>query len=428
MKNVLSLILGGGRGSRLYPLTLRRSEPALPIAGKYRLIDIPVSNCLNSGINRIYVLTQFLSASLHRHIANTFKLAPFSQGFVEVLAAQQTNECTDWFKGTADAVRQQLRHIESDSGDEILILYADQLYVMDFRALVREHREHRADLTLAVVPVAAQVASNYGVVRVDDDNRVVELVEKPQIDTDLERFRVSRQWLQAHGGDAVAKPYLANMGIYLCRRDLLLDLLRGDETLVDFVHDVLPRVMKNGRVQAHVFNGYWDDLGTIRSYYQANLGLLEDEPAFDFHSSQGVIYTRARNLPAARLSRATINRSIVSDGCMVGRGTALEQSLLGVRSVVGDDVQIHASLILGAHRYESAREIEANLKAGIPPIGIGSNSLIERAIIDKDCRIGKNVRIVNEQNLTSFETPDYVIRDGIVVVPDGAIIPDGTRI
>jgi glucose-1-phosphate adenylyltransferase len=427
MKNVLCLILGGGRGSRLYPLTLRRSEPALPIAGKYRLIDIPVSNCLNSGINRIYVLTQFLSASLHRHIANTYKLAPFSQGFVEVLAAQQTNECTDWFKGTADALRQQLRHIESDPGDEILILYSDQLYVMDFRALAREHREHRADLTLAVVPVAAQVARNYGVVRVGDDNRVVELEEKPQVETDLERLRMSPKWLQAHGCDPSATPYLANMGIYLCRRDWLLELLR-DNTPVDFVHHVLPKVLQNGRVQAHVFKGYWDDLGTIRSYYQANLGLLEDEPAFDFRSSQGVIYTRARNLPAARLSRATINRSIVSDGCMVGQGAALERSLLGVRSVIGNDVKIRGSLVLGAHRYEPAAEIEANLKAGFPPIGIGPNSLIERAIIDKDCRIGKNVRIVNEQNLTSFEGPNYVIRDGIVVVPDGSIIPDGTHI
>ena len=428
MKNVLCMILGGGRGSRLYPLTLRRSEPALPIAGKYRLIDIPVSNCLNSGINRIYVLTQFLSASLHRHIANTFKLAPFSQGFVEVLAAQQTNECTDWFKGTAHALRQQLRHIESDSGDEILILYGDQLYVMDFRALVREHRELRADLTLAVVPVAPQIASNYGVVRVDDGDRVVELVEKPQSEIDLQRLRMSPKWLQAHACHPSGKPYLANMGIYLCRRDLLLELLRGDETLVDFVNHVLPDVLKNCRVQAHVFKGYWDDLGTIRSYYEANLGLLEDEPAFDFHSSQGVIYTRARNLPAARLSRATINRSIVSDGCMVGQGAALERSLLGVRSVIADNARIHSSLILGAHRYEPAQEIATNLRAGIPPIGIGANSLIERAIIDKDCRIGKNVRIVNEQKLTSFEGPNYVIRDGIVVVPDGSIIPDGTRI
>ena len=299
MKNVLCLILGGGRGSRLYPLTLRRSEPALPIAGKYRLIDIPVSNCLNSGINRIYVFTQFLSASLHRHIANTYKLAPFSQGFVEVLAAEQTNERTDWFKGTADALRQQIRHIESDPGDEILILYSDQLYIMDFRALAREHREHRADLTLAVIPVAAHAASSYGVVRVDDEHRVVELVEKPQVDTNLERLRMSSQWLQAHGCDQDAKPYLANMGIYLCRRDWLLEVLRGEETLVDFVHHVLPRVMANGGMRAHVFNGYWEDLGTIRSYYDANLGLLEDDPAFNFHSSQGVIYTRARK-PAGR--------------------------------------------------------------------------------------------------------------------------------
>ncbi len=428
MKNVMCLILGGGRGSKLYPLTLRRSEPALPIAGKYRLIDIPVSNCLNSGINRIYVLTQFMSASLHRHIANSFKLAPFSQGFVEVLAAQQTNEATDWFKGTADAVRQQVRYIESDPGDEVLILYGDQLYVMDFRILARRHREHRADLTLAVVPVSREAASHFGIVRLGEGEQVLEMEEKPQTEAALERLRMSERWLAARECDGGAKPYLANMGIYLCRRELLLEVLHSGEPLVDFVHDVLPKILKQGRVHAHVFKGYWEDLGTVRSYYDANLALVEDEPAFDFHGSQGVIYTRARNLPAARLSRARIDRSIISDGCMVGQGATVNHSLLGVRTRIGANAHISDSLILGAHRYESAAEIETNLKTGVPPIGIGENSHIERAIIDKDCRIGKNVRIVNEQNLTCFEGRDYVIRDGLVIVPDGAIIPDGTQI
>jgi glucose-1-phosphate adenylyltransferase len=428
MKNVMCLILGGGRGSRLYPLTMRRSEPAVPIGGKYRLIDIPVSNCLNSGINRIYVVTQFLSASLHRHIANTFKLAPFSQGFIEVLAAQQTNEATDWFRGTADAVRQQIRYIESDPGDEVLILYGDQLYVMDFRLLAQEHRECRADLTLAVVPVSRKAASSFGIVRIDEHNWVHEMEEKPQSEAALDRLRMSKGWLSAQGCDPEAKPYLANMGIYLCRRDLLLEILRCEEPIVDLVKDVFPRLLQTGRVHAHLFKGYWDDLGTVRSYYEANLALVEDGPAFDFHQAQGVIYTRARNLPAARFCRARIDKSLVSDGCMVGQGASIEHSLLGVRTVVGAHVQVRHSLILGAHRYESPAEIECNARAGLPPMGIGENSRIERAIIDKDCRIGKNVRITNAVGRATYDGQDYVIRDGIVVLSDGAVIPDGTQI
>jgi glucose-1-phosphate adenylyltransferase len=428
MKNVLCLILGGGRGSQLYPLTLRRSEPAVPIAGKYRLIDIPVSNCLNSGINRIYVLTQFLSASLHRHIANTYKLAPFSQGFVEVLAAQQTNETTDWFKGTADAVRQQIRHIREDPGKEVLVLYGDQLYMMDFRQLVREHREQQADVTVGVVPVAEEAAEKFGILHVANDGRVVELVEKPGDPQTLRLLRMPEAWLASRGCQAGDKPYLANMGIYLFRRDLLLELLDGDNPPIDFVHDVLLRALGHKRVLAHLFRGYWDDLGSVRSYYEANLRLTDDDPPFTFYSSKGIIFTRARNLPAARLSGAKIERALVSDGCVVGEGSQLSRCIIGVRAQIGPNTVIRNSVILGTRHYEPLRDRAENQQKGLPPMGIGANSRIEGAIIDKDCRIGQNVRIVNESKRATSDGPNYFIRDGIVVLPDGAIVPDGTVI
>jgi glucose-1-phosphate adenylyltransferase len=428
MKNVLCLILGGGRGSQLYPLTLRRSEPAVPIAGKYRLIDIPVSNCLNSGINRIYVLTQFLSASLHRHIANTYKLAPFSQGFVEVLAAQQTNETTDWFKGTADAVRQQIRHIREDPGKEVLVLYSDQLYMMDYRELVQAHRDQQADLTVGVVPVAAEAARKFGIARVGNDGHVVELVEKPQDSATLTPLRMPEAWLTARGCHAGDKPYLANMGIYLFRRDLLLELLDGDNPPIDFVHDVLLRTLEHKRVLAHLFRGYWEDLGSVRSYYEANLRLADDEPPFTFYSSRGIIFTRARNLPAARLTGVQVERSLISDGCVVGAGSRLSRSIIGVRAQIGPNTVIRNSVILGTRHYESSLDRTTNQQKGIPPMGIGANSQIEGAIIDKDCRIGQNVRMTNQSKCVTFDGPDYFIRDGIIVLPDGAIVPDGTVI
>ncbi len=428
MKNVLCLILGGGRGSQLYPLTLRRSEPAVPIAGKYRLIDIPVSNCLNSGINRIYVLTQFLSASLHRHIAATYKLAPFSQGFVEVLAAQQTNEATDWFKGTADAVRQQIRHIRDDPGKEVLVLYSDQLYMMDYRQLIHEHREQRADVTVGVVPVVEEAAGKFGIAHVAEDGRVVELVEKPRDPATLTPLRMPESWLASRGCQASAKPYLANMGIYLFRRDLLLEMLDCANPPVDFVHDVLLQALKSKRVMAHLFHGYWEDVGSVRSYYEANLRLASDDPPFAFYSSKGIIYTRARNLPAARLTSAQIECSLISDGCVVGVGAKVERSVIGVRSCVGANVQIRDCVILGSRHYESPADRAANRRQGIPPMGIGDNSQIAGAIVDKDCRIGQNVRIANASKRVTFDGPEYFIRDSIVVVPDGAIIPDGTVI
>lgn len=428
MKDVLCLILGGGRGSRLFPLTLRRSEPAVPIAGKYRLIDIPVSNCLNSGINRIYVLTQFLSVSLHRHISNTYTFDPFSQGYVEVLAAQQTNEATAWYQGTADAIRQHLRYIQADPGQHVLLLYGDQLYRMDFEPLVRMHRETRADMTLAVTPVSAEMAGNFGIVNTDDESHVVEFVEKPRDAQTLARLQMPAGWFAERGLDGTARPFLASMGIYMFRRDFLLSHLTDAMPAVDVVGDVLTKALRSANVSAYLFTGYWDDLGTVRSYYEANLALLADSPPFDFHSDEGVIFTRARNLPASHVDNARVERSLISDGCFIARESNIIHSLIGVRSKIGPGVRIADSLVLGAHRYESEAEIESNRKEGVPPIGIGAGSVIQKAIIDKDCRIGKNVRILNEAGLEHHDGASYMIREGIVVVPDGSVLPDNTAI
>jgi glucose-1-phosphate adenylyltransferase len=428
MHNVLSLILGGGRGTRLYPLTKLRSKPAVPVAGKYRLIDIPISNCINSGLNRIYVLTQFLSVSLHRHIANTYKFDPFSQGFVEVLAAQQTNEAADWYQGTADAVRQQIRYVIEDPCREVLVLSGDQLYRMDFRQLLHTHRQAGADATLAVLPVPRSQTSGLGLVRVDETGRVIGFVEKPQSDAALEPVRMSEEWLAARGIQARGRPYLASMGIYVFQREALLELLNARPPATDFGKEVFPRSIRSHKVCAHVFDGYWEDLGTIKAYHEASLALAGDDPPFDFHSPEGVIYTRMRFLPASRMSGATVEQCLISDGCVVQAGADLRRCVLGVRSRIGRKATLRDTVIIGADRYETDAERLANRRRGVPNLVVGDNAVIERAILDKDSRIGSNVRIVNRAGLEDFEAENYVIRDGIVTIPRGSIIPDGTVI
>ncbi|HEY7312493.1 MAG TPA: glucose-1-phosphate adenylyltransferase [Gemmataceae bacterium] len=428
MQDVLSLILGGGRGTRLYPLTKLRSKPAVPVAGKYRLIDIPISNCINSGLNRIYILTQFLSVSLHRHIANTYKFDPFSQAFVEVLAAQQTNEAADWYQGTADAVRQQVRYVVEDPCKEVLILSGDQLYRMDFRQLLATHRETKADATLAVLPVPRNQVEGFGIVRVDETGKVVGFVEKPKTDEQLEPVRMSDEWLARHGVHGTGRPYLASMGIYVFNRDAMLDLLTAKPLATDFGKEVFPRSIRSHHVQAHVFDGYWEDLGTVKAYHEANLALAGDDPPFDFHSPEGVIYTRMRFLPASRISAASVKQCLISDGCIVQEGTNLERCVIGVRSRIGRNVVLRDSVLIGADRYETDLERLANRQRGLPDIGIGDGSVIERAIIDKDCRIGRNVRIANQRDLADAENDTWVIREGIITIPRGTIIPDGTVI
>ena len=425
MHDVLSLILGGGRGTRLFPLTMLRSKPAVPIAGKYRLIDIPISNCINSGINRIHVLTQFLSVSLHRHIANTYKFDPCSRGFVEVLAAQQTNETADWYQGTADAVRQNIRYVHEDGAKYILILSGDQLYRMDFRHLMKTHVESKADVSIAVLPVARSQVSGFGIVQADAQARVVGFVEKPQTEAQLQPLATSPEWMEKRGVVSHDRPYLASMGIYLFNREVLIDLLNAPPLATDFGKEIFPRSIKTHRVQAHLFDGYWEDVGTVKSYHEANLALASDEPPFDFHSSEGVIYTRMRFLPASRICGARLRQCLVSDGCVVGSGADLEHCVLGVRSRIGKNVRLRDTVIIGADRFETDEERADNARRGFPDLTIGEGSVIERAILDKDCRIGRDVKILNEKGQENAEGTNYVIRDGIIVVPNGTVIPDG---
>jgi glucose-1-phosphate adenylyltransferase len=428
MQSVLSLILGGGRGTRLYPLTQLRSKPAVPIAGKYRLIDIPISNCINSGLNRIYVLTQFLSVSLHRHIANTYKFDPFSRGFVEVLAAQQTNEAADWYQGTADAVRQNIRYIREDAGREVLILSGDQLYRMDFSQLIQTHRQNKADVTIAVLPVSQGQASSFGIVRLDDSGLVSGFLEKPQTEEQLKPLRTAEEWIQRRGIASKGRQFLASMGIYLFDRRTLIELLNSPPLATDFGKEIFPCSLRTHRVQAHLFDGYWEDLGTIKSYHEASLALASDNPPFDFHSPEGVIYTRMRFLPASRISSARLDECLVSDGCVIHPGTRIVRSVVGVRSRIGRNATLQDTVMIGADRYETDAERADNERRGFPSLGVGEGSVIERAILDKDCRIGRNVQIVNRGGLQNTEGDNYVIRDGIVVIPKSKAVLDGTII
>lgn len=427
MRSVLALILGGGRGTRLYPLTRSRSKPAVPVAGKYRLIDIPISNCINSGLNRIYVLTQFLSVSLHRHIANTYKFDMFSQGYVEVLAAQQTNESADWYQGTADAVRQNISYIEREGPDEVLILSGDQLYRMDYRHLIETHRGHKADVTIAAIPVTESQTAGFGLLSMDSHSRVTGFVEKPSTHEEREPYYTSAEWIERRGIACEGRNYLANMGIYLFRTEVLYDLLTAKPLATDFGKEVFPRNYKTRRVCAHLFDGYWEDLGTIRSYHEASLALAAPNPPFDFLSPEGVIYTRMRNLPASRIDGATFEHSVIADGCVIGSGTRIERSLIGVRSVIGSDCIIRDAVMIGSDQYETNAEKAENARNGLPNLNIGDGSVIERAILDKDCRIGKRVKLVNREGKQDFDAPNglYHIRDGIICIPRGTTIPDG---
>jgi glucose-1-phosphate adenylyltransferase len=428
MHDVLGLILGGGRGEALYPLTKHRSQPAVPLAGKYRLIDIPVSNCINSGVRRVYVLTQFLSVSLHRHIANTYKMSPFSHGFIEVLAAQQTNETTDWYQGTAHALRQNLGFVNDECPREDLVLSGDQLYRLDFHHLIETHRERGDDVTIAVKPVARERARRLGVIRCDAADRIVELVEKPEADADLARLRTPPDWLERRNVPPLDRGYLVNMGIYLFSRKALEAALAAQPDAVDLVREVIPGSLGSLNVRAYLFDGYWDDLGTVQAYHEGHLALAGDDPPFDFHSPEGVVYTRMRNLPPAHVLAARVEQCLVSDGCRVEAGANLERCVVGVRSHIGRDVVLRETVLNGADRFENDEERAANRRGGLPDFGVGDGCVIQRAIIDKDCRIGRDVRIVNAAGVRDAESDLYVIRDGIVVIPNGTVVPDGTVI
>ena len=417
MNDALAVILGGGRGTRLFPLTNERSKPAVPIAGKYRLIDIPVSNCLNSELPRIFVLTQYNSESLNKHLALTYKFDVFSSGFVTILAAEQTEESPDWFQGTADAVRRSLRHLRSHRGREVLILSGDQLYQMDFRRMAETHRRHAADATVAVIPVGREQTAGFGILKIDRQGRIVHFEEKPR----AERLADLESDIPGHGHG-----FLASMGIYLFGREAL-ERAVSDPTLVDFGRHVIPWAIGEIRVQAHFFRGYWEDVGTIRSYYKANLQLTDPMPPFDFYDAVRPVYTHPRFLPATKVEGCTLHRTLLSEGCIL-MGAEIERSVIGIRSRIGEGVRIRESLVLGADYYESLEEFDRAQARGLPPVGIGSGSVIERAIVDKNARIGRGVRIANEARVLETDGPGHYIRDGIVIVPKDGVIPDGTVI
>jgi glucose-1-phosphate adenylyltransferase len=428
MPRVISLILGGGRGTRLYPLTKSRSKPAVPIAGKYRLIDIPLSNCIHSGLNRIFVLTQFNSVSLHRHIYNTYKFDPFSGGFVEILAAQQTMEHESWYQGTADAVRRNIPYFTESAYDLVLILSGDQLYRMDFQDMIRTHLENKAAITIAALPVGEQEARACGIMKIQSDGRVLDFEEKPKTQEKLDRVRTDAGWLEKLGLRASGRPYLASMGIYLFNRPLLVDLL-SSSSATDFGHELLPQTIASHRVQAHLFEGYWEDIGTVGAFHQANIDLTRDEPSFDFAAEHGPIFTRPRFLACSRIIGATVKNSLICDGCVIGRGSVIENSVIGVRARIAENVTIRDTYIMGIDILEHDRQLAENRRLSRPDIGVDAHSVIERAIIDKNGRIGRNVKIVNKAGTTdSEETPTHVIRDGIVVIPKFTILADGTVI
>lgn len=429
MKRVLAIILGGGAGTRLYPLTKLRAKPAVPLAGKYRLIDIPVSNCINSEIIKIYVLTQFNSASLNRHLTRTYNFDGFRDGFVEVLAAQQTAENPQWFQGTADAVRQYLWLLQEWDVDEYLILSGDHLYRMDYAAFVERHRETNADITISVVPMDEKRATSFGLMKIDDHGRIVDFSEKPTGEA-LKRMQVDTTVLGLTPKQAKQIPYIASMGIYVFKKAVLENLLQANPNQTDFGKEIIPASAGNYNLQAYLFKGYWEDIGTMESFYEANLALTrQPQPPFSFYDEKAPIYTRPRYLPPTKLLNCTIAESMIGEGCIL-KDCRIHHSVLGIRSRVESDCLIEDSLLMGADFYESLPERESGLQQGQIPVGIGEGTTVRRAIVDKNARIGRQVSIVNKERVEEANREDqgFYIRNGIVVVLKNATIPDRTLI
>lgn len=424
--NVVSVILGGGAGTRLFPLTKERAKPAVPLGGKYRLIDVPVSNCINSGITQIFVLTQFNSASLNRHISRTYRFSSFSTGFVEVLAAEQRRDSPDWFQGTADAVRQMIPHIRDWRINTVLILSGDHLYRMDYRQFLARHFETNADVTISVVPCRQDEASEFGLLKTDDAGKIIEFREKPKGDA-LEAMRVDTQKFGLTAEDSANRPFLASMGIYVFNYERLIEFLGEDSTRVDFGKEIIPAAIEKFNVQAHFFKDYWEDIGTIRAFYDANLDLASYLPKFNFFDTSAPIYTRSRYLPPSKIQNCDIDTSLISEGCILN-GVYARSSIFGLRSRIDKGTRIESSIIMGSDFFESIEEIQNNVAGGVPHIGIGQNTVIRRAIIDKNTRIGNNVQLINKNNVETAdgENGSYYIREGIIIVPKNATIADGT--
>lgn len=418
--SVLAVILGGGAGTRLFPLTASRSKPAVPIAGKYRLVDIPISNCINSGINRIFVLTQFNSASLNKHIKNTYHFSAFSTGFVDILAAEQTPDNPGWFQGTADAVRQSLRHISNLEYDHILILSGDQLYQMDFGDMLKNHIVSQTDISIATIPVDDRDAPEFGILKTNEQNVITSFIEKPKKD-------LLPEWVSDTGAEMQkqGRNYLASMGIYIFNKKILDKLLNeAHPNATDFGKEIIPDSIENYKVSSFQYDGYWTDIGNIYSFYEANLALTQEIPPFNLFDNTKTVYSRARMLPPAKISGTTLEKTIIAEGSII-HASRIEQSVVGIRSRIGHGTTVVSTYIMGNDYYETIEEMELNTSKGLPKIGIGERCYIKDAIIDKNCRIGNDVRINGGSHLPNTDHPLYTVKDGIVVVKKTAILPDG---
>jgi glucose-1-phosphate adenylyltransferase len=420
-KEVVAIILGGGAGTRLKPLTATRSKPAVPIAGKYRLVDIPISNCLNSDIGRMYVLTQFNSASLNKHIKNTYHFSAFSSAFVDIIAAEQTTDNPNWFQGTAYAVRQSLRHIEQQDFDYVLILSGDQLYQMDFKDMVENHVKSGAEISIATIPVHEKEATEFGILKADADNYITSFVEKP-------KHEVLGDWVSDTGDEMLAagRIYLASMGIYIFNRKLLFDLLLDESSkeTTDFGKEIIPSSIVNHKVVSYQYEGYWTDIGNIHSFFEANLALCQDIPPFNLFDNKNIVFTRARMLPPAKISGTTLEKTIIADGSIIN-ASRIENSVIGIRTRIGYGTTVVNTYIMGCDYYETIDEMNRSAASGLPKLGIGERTYIRNAIIDKNCRIGDDVRINGGPHLTPTDHSLYTVKDGIVVVKKGAILPNG---
>jgi glucose-1-phosphate adenylyltransferase len=418
--STLSIILGGGAGSRLYPLTASRSKPAVPIAGKYRLVDIPISNCINSNINRMFVLTQFNSASLNKHIKNTYHFSAFSTGFVDILAAEQTPDNPGWYQGTADAVRQCMRHVHQHDAEYILILSGDQLYQMDFQKMIDEHIKRGADISIATIPVGDREAPEFGILKSDENSMITSFIEKP-------KKEVLGEWVSDTGAEMqrMGRNYLASMGIYIFNRKLLLELLMEEhKDATDFGKEIIPSSIDKYKVASYQYDGYWTDIGNIYSFFEANLALTAEIPDFNLFDNAKPVYTRARMLPPAKISGTTLERTIIAEGSII-LASRLENSVIGIRTRIGHGTTVVSSYIMGTDYYETLEEMLHSAERGVPKIGIGERCYIKNAIIDKNCRIGNDVRINGGAHLANTDHSLYSVKDGIVVVKKGAILPDG---
>ncbi len=420
----LAIIMGGGAGTRLFPLTKERSKPAVPLGGKYRIVDIPISNCINSGLRHIYVLTQFNSVSLHRHINSSFKFDRFSRSFVEILAAQQTPSGAKWYQGTADAVRQNLEDFLQRPYDYYLILSGDQLYRMDYRELLAQHVETKADVTLCTIPVDREAATAFGIMHTDSEKQVIRFEEKPKTKELLDELTIPRELLRELGRDESEELYQASMGIYVFNRKVLEEALDNEDD--DFGKHVIPAAIKSRRVLVNIFEGYWEDIGTIRAFFDANLNLTNTLPPYSFFDPGAPVYTHARFLPASKINAANLRQALVADGCIIS-DAHLERCVIGIRSYIDSGTTIRNSVVMGSDFYE-ADGVAQQVPSGSPSLGIGKNCVIDHAIIDKNARIGDGVVISPEGKPESFDGSNFYVRDGIVIIPKNAVIPSGTWI